>query len=164
MTPREIVLYDKDEKKVAVCLQAKGFNIGGRQDYEIYGMNPMYDGQASKTVKGIDGPVYQWMELQGIHEKPYYTVLSYKDHKEYHPLCFKGTRKSAMSKMDKGVILTSLHNDDSLIAKLFHKKLMTNDHSEGDVTGWDLKIAPGVDPLAVACVTAVLEHLEGQNI
>lgn len=66
--------------------------------------------------------------------------------------------------MDKGVILTSLHNDDSLIAKLFHKKLMTNNHSEGVVTGWYLTIAPGVDPLAAACATAILDHLEGQNV
>lgn len=57
--------------------------------------------------------------------------------------------------MDKGVILTSLHNEDSLIAKLFPKKLITNGHSEGDVTGWDLTITPGVDPFAVACVTAM---------
>lgn len=74
---RKIVLYDKDEKQVVVCLQAKGFNMGGHQDYEIYGSNSMYIGHTSKAVEGIDGPVYKWMELQGINEKPYYTLLLY---------------------------------------------------------------------------------------
>jgi hypothetical protein len=124
----------------------------------------MYKGHAARNVDGLDGPVYEWMKLEGIHEHPYYSITSFKDKKHYEPLCLKGTRKKAMSGMDHGVILSSLDKDDNLIAKLFHKPFMSNDTSEGDVTGWDLTIAPGVDPLAIACVTAILDHLEGQNL
>jgi hypothetical protein len=44
LTARTITLYDKDEKKVAVCLQGKKTSIGGPVDFSIYGVNPMYDG------------------------------------------------------------------------------------------------------------------------
>jgi len=163
-SPRKISLYDKDEKVVAMCLQTKAVNIGGAQHYNIYGIYPMYEGMPSHTVDGIPGPAYKWMELEGIHKNPYYEIKSYMNHKPFDPLCLKGTHKQVMSGMDKGVLITSLKHEDHLIAKLFHKALISNDLSEGDVTGWNLTIAPGVDPLAIACVTAVLDHLEGQNI
>lgn len=163
LSPRHITLYDKDETAVALCLQAKGINIVGRQDFHVYSKFPMYEGQASKTVDGLDGQVYQWMTVQGIHEKPYYTIEAYKDKKEFDPLCFKASPKKVMSGMDKGIIVTSLHHENRLIAKLFHKKFISNDTSEGDVTGWDCKVAPGVDPLVIACITAVFDQLEGQN-
>ena len=165
-TQRKITLYDKDEKVVATCLQARAVNVVGREDYHIYGQNPMYEGHVAKNVEGLEGPVYpvyQWMELKGIHLSPYYDITSYKDKKQYDPLCLKGAPKKVMSGMNKGVILTPLNDDSKVVARLFHKKFISNDRSEGDTTGWDLTIAPGVDPLPIACITAILDHMEGQN-
>lgn len=68
-----------------------------------------------------------------------------------------------MSKMQKGIILKTF-DENSVVAKLDHKAAMDNHLREGDGTGWDLTIAPGVDPLAIACITSILEHLEGQNM
>lgn len=45
LTARTITLYDKDEKKVAICHQGRKTSIGGPVDFTIYGVNPMYDGQ-----------------------------------------------------------------------------------------------------------------------
>jgi hypothetical protein len=169
MTPRKITLHDKDEKVVATCLQDKAVQVGRPQNYHIYGTYPMYEGQASKTVDGLDGPVYQWMELEGIQKHPYYEITSFKDKKHYEPLCIKGTCKKAMSGMEHGVILSSLDKgsaldeDDNMIASMLHLPLMYN-KSEGDETGWNMRIAPGVDPLAIACLTAIFDHTEGQNI
>lgn len=166
LSPRTITLYDKDEKAVALCLQAKAINIGVRQDFTIYGIYPMYEGHPSKTVDGLEVPAYQWMELEGIHEHNYYKITSFMNQQPFDPLSFKGKHKQVMSGMDKGVIMTSLKNDDDCVAKLVHKAFISNDSrsSEGDVTGWDLTVAPGVDPLAIACITAILDHLEGQNL
>jgi hypothetical protein len=162
-TARTITLYDKDEKKVAICVQAKAVQIGGRTDFLIYGVNPLYDGQQEKKVDGMDGPVYQYMELHGIHLDNKYDIISYMDKKPYDNLSFKGCPKTIMSKMHKGVILMT-HDQKHVVAKLYQEAIMSNEqHAKGDTTGWNMTIAPGVDPLAVVCITSILEHLQGQN-
>jgi hypothetical protein len=165
LTARTITLYDKDEKKVAVCLQGKKTSIGGPVDFSIYGVNPMYDGHKAVTVEGIDGTVYKYMELKDIHmDSNKYDIVSFKNLKPYKNLSFKGCPKNTMSKMNKGVILTT-HDEKHPVAMLYQEALISNESkAKGDTTGWDLTIAPGVDPLAVVCITAILEHLRGQNV
>lgn len=83
----------------------------------LYGTHPMYDSHKPKVVDGIDAPVYEWMNVRCFDNNPYYGISSYTNQKPCENHRLKGTPVSEWPCM------------------LFHKKFISNDRSEGNVTG-----------------------------
>jgi hypothetical protein len=168
---RKIVLYDKDQNVVAVCLEESVMALMKAKVYHIYGVKPRHEGDTSETdLKEGDQSLFMWARIEDIHTHPFYTVSLWSDDKKFEDTFHGEEVKSGPfgGGLGRGAILRptpldkTRKNKTHPVAFMIQEKILratTTSHT----TGWEITVGPGSDPVLIVCVTAVLEHLMGAN-
>lgn len=144
---RVFVLEDAAGKPLALTIEE------GKTDYVnaclICGMKPLVDETPdNKTLKEGDEVFYPWFRC--VDDHPAYTSIDYFDGADYKPFLRAHPDKAEHA---VGLLIQSASGHHTLghLVKI----------RRGDKHGWDVTIAPGVDPGMMICITAAMEDLFG---
>jgi hypothetical protein len=166
---RKIVLHDKDQKVVAVCLEESVLALMKPKIYHIYGVTPRHEGDMPETdLKEGDQSLFKWARIEDVQKHYFYTVSFWSTDKKFEDTFHGEQVKPGIfgGGIGKGVILKPSTPADKEkkktqpVAVLIQEKIF---NAKSHTTGWEITVGPGLDPLVIACVTAVLEHLMGAN-
>ena len=145
---RIYVLRDKDQKPIALTC------VDGSVDYVnaciIYGTKPLVSGTVPQDlVLQEDGVTfYPW--FRAVDDHPSYTSIDHWDGATFQPFLRARPDKAEHA---VGLLIRSAseHHTFGHLVKVKH----------GDKCGWDLTVAPGVDPAMMLCITAAMEYIWG---
>lgn len=179
---RTFVMHDKDGKIVALVMEdpkADVFNA-----CIIYGLKPIVEGTPTEMiVTEAELAFHPWFRV--VDDHPVYTSIDYFDGVEFKPFLRAHPDKKEhavgmLIKSASGIYNTSQravsdevqdHSHSLFILyiqgshTLGHVVKMKKSIKEGEKHvekhGWDITIAPGVDPAMVICVTVALEYMFG---
>jgi hypothetical protein len=150
-----LILLDEDDKPIALCEQER---VKLHRDYNILGVRPLLEGDEPKSKQ--DGVAfYPWFHVRDINNaiQGYFRSISVWNGNDYAALwrVYPATRRPGakaanLCMVKKTELLVTQESDHSIVA-LLNKK--TVEHS----IGWDITIAPGVDPALVICTAAIVE-------
>jgi hypothetical protein len=150
-----LVLLDKDDNPIALCEQVR---VKLHSEYNILGIRPLLKGDEPKREQ--DGATfYPWFRVHAIDNaiQGCYRSISVWNGSDYVPMLrvYPSTRrpgaKAANLCMVKKTELLVTQESDCAIVAFLNKKTADN------CTGWEITIAPGVDPALVICTAAVVE-------
>jgi hypothetical protein len=163
---RRLILQDKNDKVIAACHQ---YPLGKLTDdpWLIYGSTPMHPGDGPSDKKHGDTVLYNWARIAYSESSRNYQVKLW-DGKHYHAaLKAQPLTKALVHFPDdpvwirtygKSQVIQPYNNDKIIYATCKKTKF---DEAEGKMIGWDLTIAPGIDPVLMLCITACLEYMIG---
>jgi len=153
-----LVLLDHDDTSIAMCTQERN---KFHREYSIMGVRPLMPGDAPKsTENGV--LFYPWFRLLDINDAVHgeFRIISVWNGNEYIPMwrVYPATRRPGnkaanLCLVKRTEILITQESDQLSVVGILHKTTSL------DNTGWDITIAPGVDPALVLCVAAIVEEL-----
>lgn len=150
MKDRIYVLLDANDKPIALTVE------DGASDAVnaciIYSAKPLTDSPVHESVllKEDDITFYPWFRV--VDDHPAYTSIDYWEPSgKYQPFLRAHPDKEEHA---VGLLIKSASGNHTLGHLVKMKK-------EGGVHGWDVTIAPGVDPCMMICITAAMEDLFG---
>lgn len=153
-----LLMQDKNDKPVALCLQD---HIKFHGEYAILGVRPLSPNDAPKQQQ--DGiAFYPWFQVLDINDAIHgaFRSVSVWNGTVYEPLwrAYPATRRPGKKAANlclvkkTEILVTLASNSQSLVGIL-------NKTTRDDTLGWDMTIAPGIDPALFLCVVAVVEEL-----
>jgi len=168
-------LHDMDQNIVAICLEDRSLlNPFKPTAYTIYGVHPRFDGDTPVSSDGvkeecaeIDVTLYNWAHYENHHiklwtEKKEFELM-YKSPR-VHMAFGGGQGEGFLIKPEKDTsVKLGAEKNETVLAAL-HKRKIYNKGLEENYPGWDITIAPGVDPVLMCCLTAVLDVGSGINL
>jgi hypothetical protein len=126
-----LVLLDKDDDPVALCEQVR---VKLHSEYNILGARPLLKGDEPKSEQA-GAAFYPWFHVNAIDN----AIQG----------C-SGVKAANLCMVKRTELLVTQESDHAIVAFL-NKKTADNR------TGWEITIAPGVDPALVICTAAVVE-------
>lgn len=175
-----ITLHDKEDKSiVAVCVEERSlFNLLARSSYTIYAVKPRFEGDSPVSGDGIkdqcatlaDVTLYNWAKNvnQGTHLVSLWTEKqeferTYRGHHVHQPFG-GGTGEGYVIKPDKDTSIKLGDQKNKTILAALHARKIYNKGLDEDYPGWDITIAPGVDPVLIVCLAAVFDAGSSINL
>jgi hypothetical protein len=172
----KIVLHDKDQNVIAVCLEEESvipFFMMKPKVYHIYGVKPRHEeGDTPETdLKEGEQSLFKWARIEDICTHYFYTVSFWSGDNTFQDTFHGEQVKGGIfgGGIGKGVILrpTLTEKDKKMMKKTTHPvALLIQEkifNAKSHTTGWEITVGPGLDPVIIVCVAAVLEHLMGAN-
>jgi hypothetical protein len=152
-----LILLDKDDNPIALCEQER---VKLHNEYNILGIRPLLTGDEPKIEQ--DGAAfYPWFRVHAIDNaiQGCYRSISVWNGSDYryvpmwrvYPSTRRpGAKAANLCMVKKTELLVTQESDHAIIAFL-NKKTTDN------CTGWEITIAPGIDPALVICTAAIVE-------
>jgi hypothetical protein len=175
-----ITLHNKEDKDiVAVCMEERSlFYPLVRSSYSIYAAKPRFEGDSPVSGDAIkkqctdlvDVTLYNWAKIvhPGSHMVSLWTEKqefepTYRGHHVHQPFG-GGTGEGYIIKPDKDTSIKPGDQKNKTVLAALHARKIINKGLDEDSPGWDITIAPGVDPVLIVCIAAVFDAVSGINL
>jgi len=142
------LLYDTNDRPVALCVQER---LLMNKKTTIYGTQPLHHGQPSTAEEeGIE--FYKWFRICDIDQSHLlYRPIYVWNGETFRPLLKAIPANKKFKVCKRGEILI-VNARDEMLGLTCPK--------EGR-RGWDVSMAPGVDPAFMLCIAATMEEMVG---
>lgn len=160
-----LVLYNKDDHAITIAIQDAA---SMRKKYTIYGMKPLGDG----SDDSIDYPKQQ---EQGVDFYPWFRVRDIDDnHLDHRSLqVWNGNNFMPMMKIKAAKRFADIEGlsdmvppkktDNLVVDKDDEDKVyaLISKKSDMRIAGWNITVAPGVDPAMMIMLAAIMDDMIG---
>lgn len=156
-----IVIYDAHDKPIALAVQNALKMLDKK--YTIYGTIPIYDtDKAEETEGGVE--FFPWFRVADIDDShlDFRGFLAWNGN-NFQPM-YRVVAALRSAETPKTAQLLPPRKGDNIVVDSKDpsiKLAMLSKKSAGNIAGWDVCVAPGVDPLAMLTLAVVMDAMVG---